>query len=368
MLCGRCFPINGAAIGIFEVAHEICSRCRELLANLSVSSCVGPGVLSIDHLIRKRFSQAQESITPHQEMKSATALLAALLALSAADGALAQTADRAESIIDIRTAGSAMQTRTDNRTFLFDSRLQWGADAPTRLVMRLDVDTTRRDDTEGLLASTVAATVWQIDPSGKRQSLWSLKEAGDSGEIAGEQPLFVVRQSGCCGARDSYTVFGLYNGRRLFSATGNGPSDCWATLDVPNSGGLVRLIALHAAYSATDDTAFGARKETVGLLTYAAPDKPLARYRLVAKDASAVEGFMGAAEVRLVETGKTDETDSLTLWPADHKTEPAAIGGFAIKLHHNEGNTVRIPVIGDKLDLGAATLPAGLKIEPASLP
>src|SRR6266404_1906705 len=310
MLCGRCFPINGAAIGTFEVAHEICSRCRELLANLSVSSCVGPGVLSIDHLIRKRFSQAQESIAPHQEMKSATALLAALLALSAADGALAQTADRAESTIDIRTAGSAMQTRTDNRTFLFDSRLQWGADAPTRLVMRLDVDTTRRDDTEGLLASTVAATVWQIDPSGKRQSLWSLKEAGDSGEIAGEQPLFVVRQSGCCGAR----------------------------------------------------------KETVGLLTYAAPDKPLARYRLVAKDASAVEGFMGAAEVRLVETGKTDETDSLTLWPADHKTEPAAIGGFAIKLHHNEGNTVRIPVIGDKLDLGAATLPAGLKIEPASLP
>jgi hypothetical protein len=111
-----------------------------------------------------------------------------------------------------------------------------------------------------------------------------------------------------------------------------------------------------------------ARKETVGLLTYAAPDKPLARYRLVAKEASAVEGFMGTAEVRLVETGKTDETDSLTLWPADHKTDPAAIGGFAIKLHLSEGNTVSIPVMGDKLDLGAATLPAGLKIEPAGLP
>jgi hypothetical protein len=56
------------------------------------------------------------------------------------------------------------------------------------------------------------------------------------------------------------------------------------------------------------------------------------------------------------------------LWPADSKTDPAAIGGFAIKLHLSEGNTVSIPVMGDKLDLAAASLPAGLKIEPAPLP
>jgi hypothetical protein len=56
------------------------------------------------------------------------------------------------------------------------------------------------------------------------------------------------------------------------------------------------------------------------------------------------------------------------LWPADHRTDRAAIGGFAIKLHLSEGNTISIPVMDDKLDLGAATLPAGLKIEPASLP
>jgi hypothetical protein len=159
-------------------------------------------------------------------MRTAAALSVALLVLCSAAGALAQTADQAKSSADIRMVGSAMEARTVNRTFLFDSRLQWGGSAPTRLVMRLDVDTTRRDDTEGLLAGTVAATVWRIDPSGKRQALWSIKEHGDSGEIAHEQPVFVVRQSGCCGAHDSFSVFGLYGGRRLFTATGSGPSEC----------------------------------------------------------------------------------------------------------------------------------------------
>jgi hypothetical protein len=224
-------------------------------------------------------------------MKAATTLLVTLLAGAAADGVLPQTVDQTKSTIEFHMAGSAMEAITSNRTFLFDSRLQWHENAPTRLVMRLDVVTTQRDDTEGLLADFVRATVWRIETSGKRIPLWSVNAPGDRGEIAHEQPLFVVRQPGCCGARDSYSVFGLYNGRRLFTATGTAPSDCWATLEVPNSG-LFRLIALHAAYSATDDAAFGARKETVGLLTYAAPDKPLARYRLVAKDANAVDGFM----------------------------------------------------------------------------
>lgn len=300
-------------------------------------------------------------------MKLAAALLCACFIAFASAPFLAQADDQATSAVDIHMAGSAMQAHTVNRSFLFDSRLQWHADALTRLVMRLDVDTTRRDDTEGLLASTVAATVWRMETSGKRQALWSVREPGDQGEIDHDQPVFVVRQPGCCGARDSFTVFGLYDGRRLFTATPNGPYRCWATLDVPNTP-IVRLVALHAAYSATDETAFGAHKETVGLLTYAAPDKPLARYRLVAKDAGAVDGFMGVAEVKLMNAGKKDESDALTLWSADGRADPASISGFVIVLHLSEGNTVTIPVRGDQLDLAAAVLPAGLKIEPASLP
>ena len=300
-------------------------------------------------------------------MKSAAALFCAFSILFSAGAAEAQIDDQARSTVDIRMAGLAMQAHMVNRNFLFDSRLQWHASAPTRLVVRLDVDTTRRDDTEGLLAGTVGATVWRIETSGKRHPLWSVTEPGDSGEIAHDQPLFIVRQTGCCGARDSFTVFDLYGGHRLFTATANGPSDCWETLDVPNTP-VVRLIALHAAYSATDEAAFGERKETVGLLTYAAPDKRLARYHLVAKDAAGVDAFMGAAEVKLVAAGKNDESDSLTLWSSDGKSDTAAIGGFTILLHLSEGNTVSIPVTGDRLDLAAAVLPAGLKIEPVPLP
>ena len=293
---------------------------------------------------------------------------AALLCLSLTVGqALAQSADQAKSTVDIHFAGSAMEARTVNRSFLTDSRLQWHAEAVTRLLMRIDVDTTRRDDTEGLKAGSVSATIWRIEPSGKRTPLWSVNEPGDRGEINHDQPLFVVRQPGCCGARDSFTVFDLYAGHRLFTATANGPDKCWAVVDVPNTS-LIRLVALHAAYSASDEPAFGGRKETVGLLTYAAPDRPLARFRLVAKDEQSVDGFMGEAEVRLVAVGKSDESDALTLWSADGKSDPAAIGGFAILLHLSPGNVVTIPVSGDKLDLAKATLPAGLKVEPLALP
>ena len=163
-------------------------------------------------------------------------------------------------------------------------------------------------------------------------------------------------------------VFALYSGRRLFSATGPDAENCWAQLDVPNSGGLVRLVALHAAYSTMDDAAFGGRKETVGLLTYAAPDRPLAGYRLVADSGAAVGDFMGEATVRLALAGKAEEIDSLTLWPADGKRDPAAIGGFTIRLHLTPDQLVSIPVVGDKLDLAAAGLQRGLKIEAAALP
>ncbi len=77
---------------------------------------------------------------------------------------------------------------------------------------------------------------------------------------------------------------------------------------------------------------------------------------------------MGEAEVKLVAAGKTEERDALTLWSSDGKSDPGAIGGFAIVLHLSEGNTVTIPVTGDKLNLAQATLPAGLKIEPLSVP
>src|SRR5260221_3495886 len=264
-------------------------------------------------------------------------------ALSLISGpSLAQSDNQAKSTVDIRLAGPAMEARTVNRSFITDSRLQWHDDAVTRLLMRLEVDTTRRDDAEGLKAGTVSATVWRIEASGKRAPLWSVKEPGDRGEINHDQPLFVVRQPGCCGARDSFTVFDLYAGHRLFTATANGPDHCWATLDIPNTS-LIRLVALHAAYSATDEPAFGGRKETVGHLTYAAPDKPLARYRLVAHDGQSVDGFMGEAEVKLVAAGKTEESDALTLWSSDGKSDPGAIGGFAIVLHLSEGNTVTIP-------------------------
>jgi hypothetical protein len=262
----------------------------------------------------------------HHVKPLASLLLAACTLLAAPGVASAQVTDKAESAVDLRLDGPAAEAHTINRDFLFDSRWVEGGTGPVRLVLRVDTDIVKRDDAEGIVAGHVDVTVWRIEGADRRRLLWSASEPGDGGEISRRQPVFVVRQSGCCGGRDSFSVFGLYGGRWLFSATGESAADCWAQLDVPNSGGLMRLVALHAAYSMVDAAAFGGRKETVGLLTYAAPDRPLARYRLVADSAEAVEDFMGEATVRLAGGGKPEETDSLTLWPANGKRDPRRSG------------------------------------------
>ncbi|HEY2891662.1 MAG TPA: hypothetical protein VGJ31_13585, partial [Dongiaceae bacterium] len=229
-------------------------------------------------------------------MKLFLALCLGLAAFFFTKAAPAQTHDAPRSFTVFEKVGSAVQVRTLNATLLVDSRLHWGADEPTRTVVQLVIDTIQRSDAEGFLKDIVTATAWHVDGAFKRIPLWSLTEPGDMGEIEHDQPLFIVRQPGCCGARNSFAAFALDNGRRLFTATGERASECWATLEIPNSHGVYRYIALHAAYSATDDT-FGSRKETVGLLTYAAPDRPLARYRLLAKDQAGVDVFMGEATV-----------------------------------------------------------------------
>jgi hypothetical protein len=304
-------------------------------------------------------------------MKLAFPLLALPVLLALAGRAPAQTADQATSQIEVQPSGEAASAHIVNRDFVFDSRLQWGQEHPTRLMLEIATDTTQRDDAEGYAAATVGATAWELTGSGRRE-LWHLSEPGNAGEVAHSQPVFLVRQSGCCGARDSYSVFNLYTGARLFTTTGDNRSDSgapepWAVLDVPNSGGLERLIAFHAAYSATDQAAFGDRQDIVGLLTYAAPDKPLARYRFVATGGS-VESFMGGSNVVLQQDGKPEQAPSLTLWPADGKKDPKAIGGFTIRLQLTEDKIIVIPVAGDRPDIAAAALPSGLRIETAPLP
>jgi len=283
--------------------------------------------------------------------------------------ALAQAVAKAQSSIEIGPGGEGVQARIVNRDFLFDSRLSYGAEHPTRLMLEMTTDTTQRDDAEGLTAATVGVKVSRI-VAGALQPLWSGQESGDRGAVSHDQPVFIVRQSGCCGARDSFSVFNLYSGRRLFTATPQDPAEpwvCWATLDVPNSGGLERLIAFHAAYSATDDKAFQGRRDVVGLLTYAAPDKPLARYRLIAT-AGSVDDFMGQATLALKRKDKSESALALTLWSADGKKDPKAIGGFAILLRLTDDQLVEIPVEGDGLVLAEARLPPGLRIEAAPLP
>ena len=281
---------------------------------------------------------------------------------------LAQTSDKAESTVELGPQAEGVHFHAVNRDFLFASEMHWGDPAPTRFLMRMTTDINIRDDAEGFGPSSVSVTAWRYEGASLHQ-LWTFKEPGDKGELSTRRAVFIVTTHGCCGGRDSYSVFDIWSGRRLFTATGAGPSDSWAQVEIPNSHGIERLVAFHAAYSMTDDVAFGALKDTtVGLLTYAAPDRPLARYRLTVKSADEVDGFMGEGWVRLREEGKPEDTDSLTLWKVDGKLDPSFLGGFAIRLELRDDKWVVIPVEGDRLQIDRATLPPGLAIRPADLP
>ena len=254
-------------------------------------------------------------------------LLGLLIGVAMGGVAAAEAGSTASSSIDIRLRGSAAEAHTVNRSFVFDSRWRFGGEGPVRLMLEIATDVTQRDDAEG----------------------------------------FAVRQSGCYGARDSFTIFNLYSGTRLFSATGDSASRCWAVLEVPNSGGLERLVAFHAAYSATDDigrAACRARHRLGGRRHPGAYRRPC---RLVATGGS-VDSFMGEAAVTLQQNGRDEESRSLTLWPADGRKDAKAIGGFRIRLQLMPEKAASIPVEGDRLGIAAADLPPGLRIEPVSLP
>jgi hypothetical protein len=293
-------------------------------------------------------------------------LAIALLAAAPVSIAAAEPVrEQGQSTIELQMEGDGTVAHSVNRRFDVVTLYPPGATRARTLMLDEEEEVVRSTVEEGPRSATVRLAGWEFGKSGTPFLSFRIEGQGESGAIAdfgAGMPFYQITRYGCCGARDSISTWSLVNGRKLFSATG--PA---AFFDVPNSGGLLRLAAVHAAYSIDDDETFAGRRDVAGLITYATPTEQLRRVLVVVRAPATVDEMMGDPRAMLLVDGTQEPVRSTTLWPADGKRDPAAIGGLAIHVVFTPGNEVTIPIVGDDLDLANARVSPTLQLESIAL-
>lgn len=173
--------------------------------------------------------------------------------------------------------------------------------------------------------------------------------------LAGSDAYVAVAQFGCCGALEATKLFSLENGAPLMEYTG---APAW--LEVPNSRGLVRLVGVDTAWSASADPRFGADPSLVAVLSYATRTAAL-RQVGIRIGGGTVDAVMSVPELAFVAAG-AEPDPHFVLWPADGRTNPRAITDVAVRVTFTSEHVAIIPIVADELDLAQATLTGGLTV------
>lgn len=301
------------------------------------------------------------------------ALVLMALTLAAVGSASSGTAwagdavrDEASSTVEIRAEGDGLLIRSVNRRFEVVSLYLPGESERRILLLREEEDVLRSTVEEGPRRATVRVEASAVGPAAGSGVLWRFEQAGETGalvDLVPGHPAFQVTRHGCCGARDTLHTFSLVNGRKLFDATS--PP---AYLEVPNSRGVVRLAAVHAAWSVDDEETFGGRRDIAGAITYATAEGPLRRVLVTVRPPATVEEMMGDPRAMWLLDGARTPEVAATLWSADGRRDREAIGGVQLVVAFTPGHSVMIPIVADRLDLERATVSPTLALEAAPLP
>jgi hypothetical protein len=297
------------------------------------------------------------------------ALIAAILAAPArADGPRHELSATSRAAIEIAADGTVIMRATNVRLApyaLFDGEHQ----LPRLATVTSDVR--QRTDAEGDdPASTVAVTVDDLSTATPRR-LASFTDPGSDGVLIGAL-WFDTRQPGCCAGPTVHSLRALETGRLLYRATGDGEaSAAWG--EVPNARpALIRW----AAYDGRVDEA--ARKRgVIGIVAYGSPQATLSRVELRStgdpgKADDLALGLSHEAKLLWVDAASQkagyppsagSPPDPAQLWSLDGVTAAAKIGGFSLRLLDFDGKALAtIPVEGDRLVAGRATLAAGFAL------
>jgi len=278
-----------------------------------------------------------------------------------AGGAWGQSlTDSATSTITIGRGGDIATFHTVNTSFEWLGIYRRDRDAYQHLILKKTEEGTVSNGAEGTLGSKVRLEVLEVGDNAL-EPLFVIEDGGEAGHVdsfAWNKAYFTTVRYGCCGALNSEHTYSLENGRLLFTATAD---PAW--FEVPNSGGLVRIAALHTIFSMEDEELFGARPDALAILSYAAPDQPLQRFLVVLNGALAderhdyPEPMLGWAE------GDAPPVPDLEVWSFDGQTDIGVIDNLSLWVQVLPEVSFRMPLVAGRLELGQTTLPPGLGLE-----
>ncbi|MEX0808634.1 MAG: hypothetical protein WD044_07885 [Dongiaceae bacterium] len=286
--------------------------------------------------------------------------LAAMLLIAGATPGAAQSVEEETSRVSIEPVDGALQWQIENRTF--DVVQTWSGAGPRSLLLEETMSAMRRSDMEGPADPMVRVVASEILDDGTLTPLWEFEtraETGSARYLGAFGDAYVATLYGCCGAIDADRYFGLESGALLVTA--NGPV---ALLDIPNSGGLVRIAGVETPWSASGEALYQERSDAFGTIGYASMSEELQR-ALIVVNLNMMEAIDSMMALPMLEWVPADGEPAreFTFWALDGERDEAKIGGISLRVTYTPEAWVEIPLVADRLDLAAATASPGLSLE-----
>lgn len=262
--------------------------------------------------------------------------------------------DFPEGIAEVTTVNVAYRP-----VWLFDA----ASDSMTTLLLKQTIARIVRPDMEGPLESTLTVEAERIGADGSRSPAFSFSQIGDEGRevwLGYGGAYYAVTLYGCCGAFDRTDYYSLRNGTRLFAS--NMPP---VALDIPNSGGLERLVAVETVWGMDIDPVMANRTDSIALISYASPSGLMQRVLVTAKDGGSSD-LMAMPNVGWTGPDTEGMVANYTIWAADGSTDPQDFDGVFLIVELGLGR-ISIPIMGDRLGLSEAITEGGLILSEAPL-
>jgi hypothetical protein len=226
-------------------------------------------------------------------------------------------------------------------------------------------DVRTRTDAEGVdPASTIAVTVDDLSAKEPKR-LAAFSDPGADGVVLGSR-YFASTMPGCCDSPEVHRVRALETGVALFRSTGPGSAGSAAWAQAPNSHpDLVRWAAFNGEISEEKS-----KKGYLGTITYGGADGALSILEVRTKPGASNfddlwEGLAHGAVLVWIDSKapkdsgapSSGEPDSpQQIWAVNNVSDPKQLGGFSLALVLDHKRLALIPIVGDRLVAGRATV------------
>ena len=206
-----------------------------------------------------------------------------------------------------------------------------------------------RSDREGSTAR-LEVTALKSGTKPYDTTAWTYRTAAEETAISSLSSFLETTQRGCCGAEDLHRLVDLETGREIVAFSGK-----YALLGSDDRP-LERVVSYLSMMAGSDDSAYKAGKDSVGILTLSG--RAGASDRIVISRAPRED--MGTPSVLVLEKGEKEPMDFARLKDAKKGRRAAdVVNGVTVVLDWGSGLVGRFRVERDGFDLEGAELPNG---------